>query len=92
MKRKKEPRQKPRLKNHNIWYSGFRIAPKYWFWQVCNEFLASLQNGHDSLQASIAFIAMAHSKRLRSISQPTKWGFAISPLTSRLEAEQPPEQ
>ena len=31
MKRKKEPRQKPRLKNHNIWYSGFRIVPKYCF-------------------------------------------------------------
>ncbi len=42
--------------------------------------------------AARAFRAMAHSRRLRSSSQPTLWGCSMSPLTSRLEAEQPPEQ
>ena len=45
-----------------------------------------------AMPAAIARRAMAHSRRLRSSSHPTRWGFFMSPLTSRLEAEHPPEQ
>ena len=42
--------------------------------------------------ARMAFMAMAHSKRFRCISQPNWFGFFMSPLTSRFEAEHPPLQ
>lgn len=44
------------------------------------------------IPAEIAFKAIAHSKRLRSIAQATSLDLVMSPLTSRLEAEQPPLQ
>ena len=44
------------------------------------------------MPAAMAFRAMAHSRRLRSISQATSLDRLMSPLTSRLEAEQPPLQ
>ena len=44
------------------------------------------------IPASMAFRAMAHSSRLRSIWQATSFDFVMSPLTSRLDALHPPEQ
>lgn len=44
------------------------------------------------IPAAMAFRAMAHSRRFRSIAQATSLDLVMSPLTSKLEAEQPPLQ
>lgn len=44
------------------------------------------------IPAAMAFRAIAHSKRFRSIAQATSLDLVMSPLTSRFEAEQPPLQ
>lgn len=45
-----------------------------------------------TVSAEMDLRAMAHSKRLRSIAQATSFAHVMSPLASKLEAEQPPLQ